>query len=152
MRILQANTYLAKFNSVVIINPFNFIHIRTDHCRFLYVYFKRTDNSTALPDPKGQLSNKVLLGFIVEANKEVVRVITTDEVPQKKCPYLKVTPECKAKIAKFSINRNSVAARKYRKLVGKSLNESTVCSWVKTYKLELEHKRKADKIDMDTEA
>ena len=116
------------------------------------MYFKRADISTALPDPKVPLSNKVPSESIAEANKEVVRVITMDETPQKKGPYLKVIPECKVKIAKFaSINGNSVAVRKYTKLVGKSLNESTVCSWVKTYKLELERMRKAIKIDMDIE-
>ena len=88
------------------------------------------------------------MGSIAEGNKEIVQVITTDETPQKKGPYLKVIPECKAKIAKFA---SIVAARKYSKLVGKSLNESTVHSWVKTYKLQLEHKRKAGDIDTDIE-
>ena len=116
------------------------------------MYFKRADISTALPDPIGPLSNKVPSESIAEANKEVVRVITTDETPQKKGPYLKVTPECNAKIAKFdSINGNSVAVRKYTKLVDKSLNERTVYSWVKIYKLELERTRKAGEIDMDIE-
>ena len=64
--------------------------------------------------------------------------------PQKKGPYIKVTPEYKAKVAKFtSINGNSVTARKYSELLGKNLNESTVRLWVKNYKLELERKRKA---------
>ena len=57
--------------------------------------------------------------------------------PQKKGPYIKVTPEYKAKVAKFtSINGNSVTARKYSELLGKNLNESTVRLWVKNYKLE----------------
>ena len=40
-------------------------------------------------------------------------IAAVDKEPQKNGPYLKVTPEYKAKVAKFaSINGNSVAARK----------------------------------------
>ena len=116
-------------------------------------YFKRVDIAAALPDPKGPLSDQVPLASISEANKEVMKTIAAvDKEPQKKGPYLKVTPEYKAKIAKFaSINGNCVAARKYTKLLGKNLNESTVRSWVKNYKSELERKRKAGEPDPDVQ-
>ena len=82
---------------------------------------------------------------IAEASKVVMKTIAAvDKEPQKKGPYLKVTPEYKAQVTKFAlINGNCVAARKYTKLLGKKLNESTICSWVKNYKSELERKRKA---------
>ena len=102
-------------------------------------YFKRVRIAVALPDPKGPLSDQVPSASIAEANKEVMKTIAVvDKEPQKKGPYLKVTPEYKAKVAKFVlINGNSVAARKYTKLLGRNLNESTVSSWVKNYKSEL---------------
>jgi len=110
------------------------------------------DISTSLPDPKGPLSDHVLTASIAEANKEVLKAVAEAKEPQKKGPYIKVTPEYKAKVAKFaSINGNSVAARKYTKLLGKNLNESTVRLWVKNYKLELERKRKAGDPDPDVQ-
>ena len=71
----------------------------------LYKYFKRVDISTSLPDPKGPLSDHVLTASIAEANKEVLKAVAEAKEPQKKGPYIKVTPEYKAKVAKFaSIN------------------------------------------------
>ena len=86
----------------------------------LFKYFKRVDVSTSLPNPKGPLSEIVPTASIAEANKEVLKVVAGAKEPQKKGPYIKVTPEYKAKVAKFaSINGNSVAARKYSKLWGR---------------------------------
>ena len=49
---------------------------------------------------------------IVEANKEVLKAVTEAKEPQKKGPYIKFTPEYKAKVAKFaSINGNSYSKR-----------------------------------------
>ena len=42
-----------------------------------------------------------------------------------------------------------MGARKYNKLLGKTLNESTVRSWVKNYKLE--HNRKASEPDLEVQ-
>lgn len=79
----------------------------------LYKYFKRVDISASLPDPKGPFSNHLPTASIAEANKEVLKVIAEAKEPQKKGPYIKVTPEYKAKVAKFaSVNGNSVATRK----------------------------------------
>ena len=87
----------------------------------LYKYFKRVDISASLPDPKGPLSDQIPTASIAEANKEVLKAVAEVKEPEKKGPYIIVTPEYKAKIAKFaSINGNSVAARKYTKLWGRS--------------------------------
>ena len=94
---------------------------------FLYKYLKRVDITASLPDPKGLLSNHVPTASIAEANKEVMKAVVevkerAKEI-QKKGPYLKVTSQYKAKVAQFaSINGNSIAARKYTKLLGKNLN------------------------------
>ena len=41
---------------------------------------------------------------IAEANKEVMKMIAAvDKEPQKKGPYLKVTPEYKDQVAKFAL-------------------------------------------------
>ena len=122
----------------------------------LYKYFKRVDIATSLPDPKGPLSDHVPTALIAEANKEVIKAVVKAKEqakePQNKGPYLKVTPEYKAKVAQFaSINGNSIPARKYVKLLRKNLNESTVRLWVKNYKLELERKGKAGDVNPDVQ-
>ena len=105
-----------------------------------------------LPDPEGLLSDHLPTASIAEANKEVLKAVAGAKEPQKKGPYIIVTPECKAQVAKFaSINGNSVAARKYTKLFGKKLNESNVHLWVKNYELELERKRKTGDIESDAQ-
>ena len=93
-----------------------------------------------LPDPNGPLSKEVPPLAIAEANKDVLVQYVE---PKKKGPYIKISPECKAKIAKYAIeNGNCAAARKFGKSLQKPLNESTVRSWVVIYKKELERKRK----------
>ena len=78
-------------------------------------YFKRT---SSLPDPKGPLSEEVPTVSIAEANKEVKKVIDQPPKKRKGTTYIKVTPEVKAKIAKFAVeNGNCAAARKYSKEV-----------------------------------
>ena len=110
------------------------------------------DISASLPDPKGPLSDHLPTASIAEANREVLKAVAEAKEPRNKGPYIKVTPECKAQVAKFaSINGNSVAARKYTKILGKKLNKSTVHLWVKNYKLELERKRKAGDIEPDVQ-
>ena len=64
---------------------------------------------------------------------------------KKKGSYIKITPEEKAKIARYTIeNGNCAAARKFSKHsdLDKTLGESTVRSWVAIYKKELERKRR----------
>jgi len=119
----------------------------------LFKYFKRVYISASLPDSKGPLSDHLPTVSIAEANREDLKAGAEAKEPQKKGTYMKVTPEYKAKVAKFAlINGNSVAARKYTKLLGKKLNKSTVRLWVKNYNLELECKREAgDIIESDVQ-
>ena len=86
-----------------------------------------------LPDPNGPLSQEVPPPAIAEVNKDVLTAMQHVQ-PKKKGPYIKISPECKAKIAKYAIkNGNCATARKYGKSLKKPLNESTVSSWVATY-------------------
>ena len=109
----------------------------------LSICLKRKKVETALPDPTGPLSNKVPSISIAKANKEVL-----NENPTKKAPYIKVTPECKAQIARYAMEHgNCAASRKYSKELQQHLNESTVRSWVKTYRAEWQHKRKLSEVN-----
>ena len=95
-----------------------------------------------MPDPNGPLSQEVPPLANAEANKDVLAAMKYVE-PKKKGPYIKISPECKARIAKYAIeNGNCTAARKFGKSLEKPMNESTVHSWVVIYKKELECKRK----------
>ena len=85
----------------------------------LYAYFKRKERgkesqvtSVLLPDPKGPLSEDVPSSAISKANKERLRFCAkTDTIKnKKKGPYLKVTPEMKATIAKYAIEKGNCAA------------------------------------------
>ena len=49
-----------------------------------------------LPDPNGPLSQEVPPPVIAEANKDVLAAMQYVE-PKKKGPYIKISPECKAK-------------------------------------------------------
>ena len=67
-------------------------------------YFKRVNIAASLPDPKGPLSDQVPLASIAKVNKEEMKMIAAvDKEQQKKGPYLKVTPEYKAKVVKFAL-------------------------------------------------
>ena len=73
---------------------------------------------SALPDPCGPLSEKVPAGTIIEANTEVLKIISNQSVLKRKGPYIKMTPHCKAKIAKYALEHgNSAAARKYSRKI-----------------------------------
>ena len=39
---------------------------------------------------------------MAEADKEVLKAVAEAKEPQKKGPYIKFTPECKAKVARFA--------------------------------------------------
>ena len=114
----------------------------------LYAYFKRKEQgkesqvtSVLLPDPKGPLSEDVLSSAISKVNKEILRFCAKTDTTKnkKKGPYLKVTPEMKATIAKYAIeNGNCAASRKFGCSLERKLNENTVRSWMSVYKKELE--------------
>lgn len=105
-----------------------------------YFSWKRKD-ALPLPDPKGPLSKEIPPATIVEANKEVLKVLN-DNQRTKRDTYIKVAPDCKAKIAKYALeNGNCAAARKYSSELKEKLSESTVRSWVTKYKQEWSKKR-----------
>ena len=117
----------------------------------LFSYFKQLSKKEGeeqidkveaiLPYQNGPLSQEVPPPAIAEANKDVLTAMQHVQ-PKKKGPYIKVSPKCKAKIAKYVIeNGNCATARKYGKSLEKPLNESTVHSWVAIHKKELERKK-----------
>ena len=118
--------------------------------RSILDYFKKDRAKAALPDPKGPLSNVISPAIIVATNNEVYKVLEsrlncslTREPSEKRGAYNKYTLEFKETTAKYAIeNGNSRAARKFS-TTDMAINESTIRSWVATYKEELERKRKA---------
>ena len=108
-------------------------------------YFQKSTVKSALPDPKGPLAEEVHSSLIAAANKDVLDILEKPVASKKKGSYIKITPEEKAKIARYAIeNGNCAAARKFSKHgdLDKTLGESTVRSWVAIYKKELERKRR----------
>ena len=100
-------------------------------------YFQKSTVKSALPDPKGPLAEEVDSSLIAAANKDVLDILEKPVPSKKKGSYIKVTPEEKAKIARYAIkNGNCAAARKFSKHgdLDKTLGESTVRSWVAIYK------------------
>ena len=78
----------------------------------LYKYFKSVDISASVSDLKRPLSDHLPTASIAEGNKEVLKAVAEAKEPQKKGPYIKFTPEYKAKVVKFaSINGNSYSKR-----------------------------------------
>ena len=63
---------------------------------------KRSAES-AMSGPFGLLSVEVPAGTIIEANNEKLKAITNQSAPKNKGPYIKVAPQCKAKIAKYAL-------------------------------------------------
>lgn len=102
-----------------------------------------------MPDVKGPLLKEVPTVSIIEANKEVKKAIDQPLKKRKGTTYIKITPEVKAKIAKFAVeNGNCAAAGKYNKGSKEHLNESTVFSQVSTYNSEMECKRESGEDDL----
>ena len=107
----------------------------------LYKYFKPCKKDACdirLPDPSGSLSNKLDSGLIEEANKEVSQLVMS--TGGKRSPYLKITPQQKATIAKYTAEHGIVnAVRCFKKdFPDDLLKESTIRVWKKTYLLELQ--------------
>ena len=113
----------------------------------LLKYFKVEKRGPPLPDPCGSLNQQLSSSVIEEANKEVTAVLSA-----KRHPYLKISPEQKAIIARYAANHGIVKAiRQFSKDFPKdSLKESTIREWKKTYLKELSSRRKANK-DMTIE-
>jgi len=109
-------------------------------------YFSKKRCEAHWPDPRRPLSSKILPSTIAAANTEVLRVIDASchvQSGKRRGAYNTYTPEFKAKVARYGIeNGNCQAARKFS-TTDKIIEESSVRGWAKTYKTEVERKRKA---------
>ena len=107
----------------------------------LLKYFKIEKRDPLLPDPSGSLNLHLSSSAIEEANKEVTAVLGN---PVKRHPYLKISPEQKAMIARYAIYHGIVnAVRQFSKdFPENSLKESTIRGWKKTYLKELSSRKK----------
>ena len=116
----------------------------------LLKYFKIEKRGLPLPNPSGSLNQQLSSTAIEEANKEVTAVLCTD--PAKRQPYLKISPEQKAIIARYAANHGIVnAIRQFSKdFPENSLKESTIRGWKKIYLKELSLRKRAGK-DMTIE-
>ena len=68
----------------------------------LLKYFKIEKRGLLLPYPSGSLNQQLSSTVIEEANKEVTAVLCVD--PVKRQPYLKISSEQKAIIARYPAN------------------------------------------------
>ena len=104
---------LAKHESFTIESfPSSQIIIRDDNMALLK-YFKITKYDPPLPDPSGSLNQHLSSSAIEEANKEVTAVLGD---PAKRHPYLQISPEQMAIIARYAVNHGIVnAVRKFSK-------------------------------------
>ena len=110
-------------------------------------YFARAAHSSTLPDPDGDLSERVSRRAILSANRQVEKVLEVKRRTKRRGKYNTYSKELRAEIGwKASrIGVKSTAARFTRRL-GKKVNESTVRSILKAYKQKealLTRKRKA---------
>ena len=107
-------------------------------------YFKVEKRGLPLPNPSGSLNQQLSSSAIEEANKEVTAVLCDHG---KRHPYLKISPEQKAVIARYAANHGIVQAiRQFSKdFPENSLKESTICGWKKIYLKELSSRKKDGK-------
>ena len=98
----------------------------------LLKYFKIEKRGPLLPDPSGSWNQRLSSSAIEEANKEVKAVLGD---PAKRHPYLRISPEQKAIIARYAVNHGIVnTVRQFSKdFPENSLKESTIRGWKKTY-------------------
>ena len=116
----------------------------------LYKFFKKTDPNRQelgfLPDPEGELSTKVPKSIVSSANEEVKTALEHNGGKKRtRGTYDKYTPQEKDSIARQAIeNGVTNTLRKYNeKMQDRTLKESTIRTWVKTYKQELALMRSA---------
>ena len=98
-------------------------------------YFARAAHSSTLPDPDGDLSERVSRRAILSANRQVEKVLEVKRRTKRRGKYNTYSKELRTEIGwKASrIGVKSTAARFTRRL-GKKVNESTVRSMLKAYK------------------
>ena len=105
----------------------------------LYHYCRPADD---VLDSKGPLSRTIAPSILAEVNKEVKSVTVAQK--KKRGSYLSFTPEEKARVAQYgSVHGVRAAMRRFRGELSGELKETTVRDWVKTYKKELQNKRRS---------
>ena len=100
----------------------------------LLKYFRKKEEARCqkLPDPCGPLGQEVGEKLTEEANREVALVLESQAKSStrgstKRDPYLKVTSEQKAIVAKYAAEHGVARAiRKFSKEFGSTLKESTI--------------------------
>ena len=109
----------------------------------LFRYLRPLDSSPL--DQTGSLVGTVPRAVLDEVKKEIKKVEST-----KRGSYLSFTAEEKAQVAKYgSTNGVRAAVKRFSKVFGKDLKESTVRDWVKAYDKELRRKRTSTEIGDD---
>ena len=105
----------------------------------LLKYFNHVKTKdSSLPDPSGPLSKKVPATSIEGANKEVNAHLSQQSNGGKcRAPYVIVTPEQKARVAKYAAENGTINAIHHFTKQLPSLKESTVRGWKTTYLHEL---------------
>ena len=101
-----------------------------------------------MPDPKGPLSNKVPSVSIAEVNKEVLKILNENQV--KRVHTLRLHLSERPRLQGMQWNMVTVlplGSTLYSKELQQHLIESTVRSWVKTYRTERQRKRKLSEIN-----
>ena len=107
----------------------------------LYRFIERSGRE--LPNPDGPLSHCLPSAAIEEANKEVAEA--APKTPKKRGSYIKIPDDRRAEIGRYACeNGVANAARKYSRVLERSLNESTVRGIKRAYLAELTRKRKAE--------
>ena len=111
----------------------------------LLKYFKIEKRGLPVPNPSGSLNQQLSSTAIEQANKEATAVLCAD--PAKHQPYLKISPDQKAIIARYAANHKIVnAIRQFSKdFPENSLKESTIRGWKKAYLKELSSRKRAGK-------
>ena len=115
----------------------------------LLEYFrKNAPRGQKLPDPCGPLGQEVGKNLTEEANKEGALVLESSNrngsTKPRRDPYLKLTPEQKAIVAKYAAEHGVVRAiRRFSKEFGSTLKESTIRGWKKAYLQQLHARKKS---------
>ena len=112
-------------------------------------YYQPTSQSDSLPVPHSPLARVIPSAAIESANREVQAVL--DEAKsRKRGPYRKFSPKKRAEIGKFAVENGVLAAaRKYSKVFGKPINESTVRQFKQAYLKERSRKRRTEHSEDD---
>ena len=87
-----------------------------------------------LPDHKGALSSAISPQAIAQANREVTREHRSRSEPKRRGPYARYSAAVRADIARNACaNGVSKTARKFSKVLGNNVSETTVRSIKQAY-------------------